>query len=194
MCGCPWCGASSLPAPSHFINLGWLAARQLPHLPEPQTGPGHLCPEDGGGQSTSPAPDCSWHSLGKDTREQIAVHLQGRPRLGEAVGHTNLSHTQLRSPVMAPSQEFEFLSCLHKRVNVAFLKAHREVSHKPPLQKQVQKELSPEHFTPRPNHLWSYKKLRLKCSGNPVNSFAFERDFCCHPHNFKCLIVCRNRK
>lgn len=36
---------------------------------------------------------------------------------------------------------------------------------------------------------------RLWCdfSGNPVNSPAFERDFCRHTHSFKCLIASRNR-
>ena len=88
--------------------------------------------------SALPLPhEFSWHSLVKYTEEQIAVHLRGNCTSRKAVWCTHLTHTHLRSSETGcQSQEASVSFCFAsvRRVNVAFVRAHRGVSHQSPLQ------------------------------------------------------------
>lgn len=90
--------------------------------------------------------------------------------------------------------ECEFCFASGRRVNVAFMKAHRKVPHKSPRQKISSKGAQPLTLCAVCESSAGLQERRRERSGNPVSSLAFERDFCSHTHNFKCLIACRNRK
>lgn len=142
-----------------FINLWWLAAQQLPPPSPSGKHVGAICVLKTGRTSAFPLPrQCCWHCSVKSTETQIAVHQWGRLTFRKAVWRT-VSSVRIRGRrrLDATVESWAWVLFCFWRVNVAFMKTHRKVSCKSPLQKSVPKRLSPEHFTLCANHLWSYK-------------------------------------
>lgn len=142
-----------------FINLCWLAAQQLPPPSPSRKHVGAICVlKTGRTYQHFPFPTSSVDISVKSTEEQIAVHQWGRLAFRKAVWCT-VSSVRIRGRLRldAKFKSWAWVLFCFWRVNVAFMKSHRKVSCKSPLQKSVPKRLSPEHFTLCANHLWSYK-------------------------------------